>query len=173
MYVFCMFYVCLMYVFNNNNNNNIGEIMDSRYNKLEINILSCLIQKPKLMNKIFISDDDFVYHKRFWLFMKSFYNKFGNFDLVLMNSVCKNSFKFANYVEQLMDATLFLNDEQFIDYQNTLLDLKKETKKDSWIIDKCFRLANELYVKNIDTLEFKNGIEKIYNEAEIIFKEEQ
>lgn len=147
--------------------------MDNRYKDLEINILSCLVQKPKLMNKIFITDDDFKYHKRFWLFMKSFYKKFGTFDLVLMNDICKNSYKFVAYIEQLTDATLLLNDEQFIDYQNALLELQKENKKDEWIIDKCFKLANDLYVKNISVQDFKLLVNKVYEQAEEIFKEEE
>ena len=61
----------------------------NKYNDLEISLLSCILIKPELMEEVVLDDKYFVKTKRIWLFMKSFYKKFGTFDLTLMCSVVK------------------------------------------------------------------------------------
>ena len=45
----------------------------NRYNDLELSILSCIVQKPELMEQVILDDKYFVKHKKIWLFLKSFY----------------------------------------------------------------------------------------------------
>ena len=53
------------------------------YIDLEISILSCLLQKPELMEDTILEDKYFTKHKKIWLFMKAFYKRFNNFDITL------------------------------------------------------------------------------------------
>ena len=57
-------------------------------------------------------------------------------------------------------------------YQQQLIDLYNENKKDKYIIEETYKLANELYVRNITTEEFKHKIVAIYKNADEIFKKE-
>ena len=142
-----------------------------KYNDLEISILSCLLCKPELMNEVVLEDKHFIKHKKIWLFMKAFYNKFHNFDLALMYSVCKDKYRIIGYIEWLLkQEVLFIN---FNDYQKQLIDLYEENKKEKWIIEKIYSLANDLYVRSIDSNEFKNKLEDIYKNADEIFKENE
>ena len=62
----------------------------NKYNDLEMSILSCLLLKPELlMESLIIEDKHFIKHKKLWVFMKEFYNKFHNFDITLMCSINK------------------------------------------------------------------------------------
>ena len=60
------------------------------YYDLEINILSCILQRPQLMEKSILEDKHFIKHKKLWLFMKAVYKKFGTFDFVIMYKIIKN-----------------------------------------------------------------------------------
>ena len=139
------------------------------YTDLEISILSCLLQKPELMENTILEDKYFVKHKKIWLFMKAFYNKFKNFDITLMLSISKNKYRMSEYicwlVEQEPAPSLFKQ------YEKQLIDLYNETKKDKWIIEKVYELANDLYVRNIKTNEYIEKINDIYKKADEIFKE--
>lgn len=142
----------------------------NKYNDLELSILSCIVQKPELMEQVILDDKYFVKHKKIWLFLKSFYNKFHNFDLTLMYSICKDKYRIVEYIIWLMEKEprLFL----FNDYQKQLMELYDELEKEKYIIEKIYALANELWVKNINTNEFKNEIENVYKDADEIFKGE-
>ena len=70
----------------------------NKYNNLELSILSCLLQRSELMEQIKLEDKHFIKQKRLWLFMKSFYKKFGNFDLTLMTTVAKNKYIMMDYI---------------------------------------------------------------------------
>ena len=142
----------------------------NKYNNLEISILSILLQKPELMNKLIIDDKYFIKQKKIWLFMKSFYKKFGNFDLNLMFSVCINKFHLVSYLETLALAEPCVS--LFEEYQKQLIQEYDELKKDRWIREKIFELSNNLYVQSIDLDTFKKELENIYLKANKIFKDD-
>lgn len=139
------------------------------YTDLEISILSCLLQRPELMENTILEDKYFIKHKKIWLFMKAFYKRFKNFDITLMMSISKNKYRMSEYicwlVEQEPAPILFKQ------YEKQLIDLYNESKKDEWIINKVYELANDLYVRNITTNEFKRKVVAIYKNADKIFKE--
>ena len=141
----------------------------NKYIDLEVSILSCLLQRPQLMENTILEDKYFVKHKKIWSFMKAFYKKFGNFDLKLMMSISKNKNMVVEYIcwlaEQEPAPSLFK------EYEKQLIDLYNETKKEKWIIEKIYDLSNELYVRNIKLDEFQNKIKEIYKNAERIFEE--
>ena len=139
------------------------------YVDLEISILSCLLQRPELMKDTILEDKYFIKHKKIWLFMKAFYNKFKNFDITLMLSISKNKYRMSEYIcwlaEQEPAPSLFKQ------YEKQLIDLYNETKKDKWIIEKVYELTNDLYVRNIKVNEYIEKVKEIYDNAEEIFKE--
>lgn len=142
----------------------------NNYYDLEISILSCLLQQPELMNQLKLQDKHFVKQQRLWQFMKSFYTKFETFDYVLMYQVCKDKTKLIEYIMWLSEVEPLLSN--FDKYQDMLIDLYNKNKKEEYIIKKIYSLSNDLYVGNIDLKKFKDNIEEVENNANIIFKEE-
>jgi len=140
------------------------------YTDLEISILSCLLQRPELMKDSILEDKYFIKHKKIWLFMKAFYNKFENFDINLMVSISKNKYKLCEYISWLVDQEPAPS--LFKQYEKQLIDLYNESKKEKWIIEKVYELSNDLYVRNIKVDEYIDKIKDIYNKADKIFKEE-
>ena len=140
------------------------------YYDLELNILSCLLQRPELMKKCKLEDKHFAKTKRFWIFMKSFYKRFGNFDIVLMTKISKNSYLTMDYIEMLLD--LEPAPSRFDEYQNLLIEMYEEKKKDKYIIEQIFTSANELYLRNINVKEFKEKCERTYKIADELYKED-
>lgn len=134
----------------------------NNYIDLEISILSCLLQKPELMEDTILEDKYFTKHKKIWLFMKAFYKRFNNFDITLMLSISKNKYRISEYIcwlaEQEPAPSLFKQ------YEQQLIDLYNESEKEKLIINKIYELSNDLYVRNININEFKNKLEKIYME---------
>ena len=140
----------------------------NKYNDLEISILSILLQHPEYMNKLVTDDKYFIKNKKMWIFMKSFYKRFGNFDLNLMYSVCKNKYHLVSNIEQL--ALSEPCPSLFEDYQKQLIKEYDELKKEKWIREKVYELANDLYVMNITIEEFNIKLQKIYEKADKVFK---
>lgn len=140
--------------------------MNDEIKNLEMNIMSCLLIKPELMQKLILEDKHFVKHQRLWQFMKAFYKKFNTFDVQLMYSVCKDKWHIINYIILLLDVETTTHN--FDLYQKQLLELYEERKKDKFIIENVYKLANELYVRNISVENFKTQIEKIYENAKQI-----
>ena len=136
--------------------------------ELEANILSCLLQRPELMEKVIVPDEYFKSQNRMWKFMKTFYSKFKNFDLILMTSICKNKFQLIEYIKYLI--LLEPAPSRFDEYQKQLIELHNEEEKDKWIIDKIYDLSNELYVRKIKLNNYKDEVDKIFKNAEEIFK---
>lgn len=139
-----------------------------KYNDLELCILSCLLLKPKLMDKVILEDKHFIKHQKIWLFMKSFYKKFGTFDFNLMLNVSKNKYRMFEYIMWLIDKEPMPS--MFEEYQKQLIYNYNELKKDKYIIEKVYELATDLYVRNIKVSDFKNKVEEIYKNAEEIYK---
>ncbi len=140
----------------------------NKYNDLEISILSCLLLKPKLMDNIKLEDKHFIKHHRLWLFMKAFYKKFGTFDISLMYSVADNKYQFTEYMAWLLEVEP--SPSLFELYEQQLIDLYNENKKDKYIIEEVYKLANDLFVRNITTDDFKHKVVAIYRNADEIFK---
>jgi hypothetical protein len=132
------------------------------YDNLELRILSCLMIKPDLMDKVIVEDKHFKIYKRLWLFMKAFYKKFETFDCELMYSVCKDKYQIINYLEFLMD--LEPSTRNFNKYQKLLIEQYEESERDKMIIEKVYEWANELYVRNISVEHFKELVDRLYKE---------
>ena len=139
--------------------------------ELEKSILSCLLLNPKLMEQLILEDKHFVSTQRIWQFMKAFYNKFKTFDIRLMVSICKDKWQIINYIMLLLDIEVTTHN--FDKYQKQLIELYEESKKEKWIIEKIYELANNLYVRNIELENFDNELKKIYKDANEIFKGEK
>ena len=140
------------------------------YVDLEISILSCLLQRPELMEDTILKDMYFVKHKKIWLFMKAFYKRFKNFDITLMMSISKNKYRMSEYICWLIDQEPAPS--LFKQYEKQLIDLYNEKQKEKWIIEKAYELANDLYVRNIKIEEYIDKIKEIYNNADEIFEED-
>ena len=142
----------------------------NKYTDLEMSIISCFLQQPDLIKKIDGKENYFIKHKKLILFLKAVYNKFGCFDINLMCNACKNEYKLMDYIEWLVQLEPV---PSHIDlYLNQLEELRIELKKDKWIREKIYSLTSELYVKNITLEEFKNKINKIEEDAKILFDTE-
>lgn len=136
---------------------------------LECCILSCLLLKPELMEKLKLEDKHFK-NQKLWHFMKAFYKKFKTFDLNLMFDVCTNDWKLVEYVEMLFDYEPVPNN--FEKYQQQLLDLYDEQERERWLIERTYNLANELYVRSITFNEFKKKVKELENASNTLFKKE-
>lgn len=135
-------------------------IFKYKIDELEINILSCLLQKPELMEKVILEDKYFVKTKKLWFFMKAFYSKFKNFDISLMYSVVKDKYRFLDYITWLLDVEPCPSN--FEKYQQQLIYLYKENEKEKKLIEKIYAISNDLLVRNITTTEFKQKIDNIF-----------
>ena len=92
--------------------------------------------------------------------MKSFYKQFKCFDLMAMKTICTNKGMFIHYLSSVQD-----NDCKYIRfelYQKLLIDLYNQNKQDQAIIETIYKLANDLYVHNINLETFKESLNKIY-----------
>ena len=142
----------------------------NKYNDLETSILSILLQKPNLMNNLIIDEKYIIKNKKIWLFMKSFYKRFGNFDLNLMYSVCKNKYHLVSHIEQLVLSEPCPS--LFEEYQKQLMQEYDELKKDKWIREKVYELANDYYMMNLSLEDFKKEINNIELKADKIHKDD-
>lgn len=145
--------------------------MEKYEDDLELNILACLLIKPKLMNELILEDKHFLKHKRMWLFMKSFYKKFKTFDSKLMATVASDRRQVIDYTSLIVMCNP--DYENFNLYQQRLIEMYEENEKDKWIIRKIYDLANDLLVRSITVEDFKINFEKVCNDANKIFKEEE
>ncbi len=139
----------------------------SNYADLEISVLSLLLQKPDLMEKTKLEDKYFIKHKKIWLFLKEFYKRFGNFDLTLMMAISKNKYKMMEYIVWLVDQEA--SPSLFKVYEQQLIDEYNQCKKNKYVIEKVFELANSLYVGNITLTDFNKDLSKLYKNANEIF----
>ena len=136
-------------------------------NDLELSILSCLLQKPELMEEVILEDKHFKNNYKLWKFMQSFYKKFHNFDITLMCSVVDKRYKLMDYVKVLIDIEP--NPNIFKQYQEQLLRAFLDTERDKYIVGKVFGLANDLVTRNVTTSDFKTMVDEIYKNADELF----
>jgi len=138
------------------------------YGELELLILSCIWIKPELLNTTKLEDKHFINNKKIFVFFKSFYKKFGMFDSEIMCKLASNKYKMVDYLKVISE--LEPTTANFEKYEDLLLELYNEAKKEKWLREKTFQLANDLYLKNITSEQFKEQFDTLYNNAKEIFK---
>lgn len=138
------------------------------YYDLELNIMSCLLQRPSLMEKSILEDKHFIKYQRLWKYMKAFYSKYKTFDIPLMVSLTTDKRNLVEYLSWIVEIEPAPS--RFEIYQKQLIELYNEGQKNKWIIDKVFDLANELCVRKVSVYDFREKVEKIYQDSEKIFK---
>lgn len=127
---------------------------------VELDIMACLVLEPNLMEKIRVTDEHFTKHKRLWIFMKTFYEKFKTFDIALMYSACKDKYQIVQSVEMLLDREpTSINFEK---YQDLLIEQHIENRYEKWLILKICELSDSLYLKQINTSEYASKLRNLY-----------
>lgn len=130
---------------------------------VENNLISCILQKPSLINEMFIDLSCFRsdLNKRMIMFFKEFYNKNKNLDISLMVEEMKTEEqknKFINYYVEMIDITP--SPSLFYEYQQKMIDIYK----DSLIKQEIGRYIK----KNIELDELVENINNISNEVMVI-----
>lgn len=136
---------------------------------MEMCIMACLFIQPELMENVFVEDKHFTKHKRMWKFMRTFYEKFKTFDINVMYSVCKDKWHIMNYIEELMYVDAYPC--YFKQYQERLIEIYNDTEKEKFIREKVYDDATELLLCKITSEEFKSRVEKVYIDANKIYRE--
>jgi hypothetical protein len=136
------------------------------YGELELLILSCIWIKPELLKTTKLQEKHFVYNKKIFLFFKSFYEKFGFFDNELACKKASNRYKYNEYIKVI--ANLEPTISNFEKYVDLLLELYNESKEENYLREKVFELANDLYMKNINSKEFKERLDNLYSNVKEI-----
>lgn len=139
------------------------------YDDLELAILSCVLQKPSLMENTILKDKYFIKHKKIWMFLKAFYKRFKCFDLTLMYSISKNKYRVVEYIVWLIEQEA--TPSAFKQYEEELVNKFYEKKKDKYISENIYQLAMDLICRNISLEDFESELEKVYKNAELIMKE--
>ena len=95
----------------------------------EESILSCLLQKPSLMNELIVNENDFYKYRRIFKYFKTFYETFGCLDMVLMVNKIKKGDRhlLVEVYDKLIDFEP--NTSCFKEYQKGLLEYNHENKE--------------------------------------------
>ena len=142
-----------------------------KYYNLEISVLSCILQKPELMEKTKLNEVHFTKHRKMWLFMKSFYEKFKMFDLVVMYKIINNKYHFVEYMKWIVEVEP--SPALFELYEEQLIQAYEQKKQDKWLIEKIYCLTNDLMVGNVELLNFREKVNQLFEQSEVIFKKEE
>lgn len=140
----------------------------NKYNDLELSILGCFLKKPSLLDKTKLENEHFIKHAKIFIFFKAVYKKFGTLDFNIMYSISKNKYRIIEYIVWISQYYGFAS--LYETYEQQLIDLYEETKKNKYIIEKVYELANDLYVRNLEVSEFRSKVEEVYKNADEIFK---
>lgn len=130
---------------------------------VENNLISCILQKPSLINEMFIDLNCFRsdLNKRMIMFFKDFYNKNKNLDISLMVEEMKTEEqknRFINYYVEMIDITP--SPSLFYEYQQKMIDIYK---------DNLIKQEIGRYIKkNIELDELVENINNISNEVMVI-----
>lgn len=130
---------------------------------VENNLISCILQKPNLINEMFIDLSCFRsdLNKRMIMFFKDFYNKNKNLDISLMVEEMKTEEqknRFINYYVEMIDITP--SPSLFYEYQQKMIDIYK---------DNLIKQEIGRYIKkNIELDELVENINNISNEVMVI-----
>ena len=130
------------------------------YGQLELLILSCMMIKPKLLETTKLEAKHFKHSSKIFILFNSFYKKFGTLDCELMCKMVDNKYKYIDYIKVLSE--LEPTASNFEKYESLLLELYHEQINERILRSKIFSLANDLYVGNITSKEFKDKIDNIY-----------
>lgn len=133
---------------------------------IEQYILACIVIKPSLINELYIDTNCFSddYHKWLITFLKKAYDRFKQFDPVVLTNVIKNDDskrKFISYFMELQE--LVAVPSSFYEYQQMLVDYKKES-----LIKNKIKLFEK---KSITSDELYEEMTTIINDSMIIQKE--
>ena len=130
---------------------------------VENNLISCILQKPSLINEMFIDLNCFRsdLNKRMIIFFKDFYDKNKNLDISLMIEEMKTEEqknKFINYYVEMIDIAP--SPSLFYEYQQKMIDIYK---------DSLIKQEIGKYIKkNIELDELVENINSISNEVMVI-----
>lgn len=130
------------------------------YGELELLILSCIWIEPKLLDTTKLEDKHFINNKKIFIFFKTFYKKFGFFDNELACKKASDKYKYNEYIKIL--AYLEPTISHFEKYESLLIELYEESEQEKWLREKTFELANDFYMKNINSKQFKEQIDNLY-----------
>ena len=137
---------------------------------IELDIMACLLLKPELMEKLKVQDEHFTKHKRLWIFMRTFYEKFKTFDISLMYSACKDKYQIVQSIEILLNREpTSINFEK---YQDLLIEQHAENRYEKWLILKICELSDSLYLKQINTSEYASKLRNLYMQKSELEKKE-
>lgn len=128
-----------------------------QYEELERAILNCLIIKPDLFKNIKVCEKHFKKHRRFYVFIKEYYETFGKFDIALLKSTCKNPSEAMDYIAEIIDTTSIV--AHFDLYQERLLKYYNNFEK----IEDIHKLEQKLYRREIGLDQFEEEIKGILN----------
>lgn len=138
------------------------------YGELELSILCCFWLKPSLLDKTKLEEKYFKYNRRIFVLFKSFYKKFGNLNVEAMCSLINDRYKLMDYMKVIINQKATPND--FENLEKLLLEMYEEAKEEQWLREKVFELANDFYLKNINSEEFKKQFDSLYTNKKEIFK---
>lgn len=129
------------------------------YNNLELCVLGCLILNPKYMEETILEEKHFKKYKHIWIYLNSFYDRFKTFDLTLMCSFSKNRNKTLRLIMELMDYDFSYL--KFKDYEARLIEMYNTSAIVEEKIERYYRLATDLYFRNISIDIFEELVDKI------------
>lgn len=141
---------------------NIYNILERKIENLEMTIMSCLLQKPELMQNPRLTDDLFQNQQKLWQFMKAVYKKFGCFDLNLMYNNVRNKYNYIGMITELIDIEPVPSNIEY--YIDELIRTKNEDETERHRANAIFSLAHDLIQRNITSKEFKEKVDKMFQE---------
>ena len=138
------------------------------YGELELLILACIWQEPKILDRIKLENKHFKNSEKIFIFMKKFYKKFGYFDEELMTIKVDDKYKLRDYFKVI--AQLEPTGAMYDKYESLLLELYNEAVEEKYLREKIYELATDLYLKNMTSKEFKEQLDNLYIHAKEICK---
>lgn len=138
--------------------------MNKEYADMELNVLTCLILDATNMEKLKIEDKYFVNYKRFWKFIKTFYEKYKTLDIALMVSFCQSRKDLVCYLEMVCNNLALQH--HFDYYQDRLVEMANESIKDKVIANKVYDLATDLLLKKINPREFDEKYQQLLKDCQ-------
>lgn len=131
---------------------------------LEEGILSCILQKPELLDTIKLTSEDFVTHSKFYNFLLKCYKKFNCIDPILITSMLKGNdrYKFINVYTQLI--LLEPSIKNFDKYCEQLKQYNIENAE-NYNTARCVKSISDLTIKlnrdEISIEEFKKRVDEV------------
>ena len=138
------------------------------YAEVELSLLSCFWLNPKLLEETKLEEKHFIHYKRLFVLFQSFYKKFGNLNIESVCNVVKDQYKLMRYINVI--SQLEPTSSNYDKYESLLLELYNEAAEEKWLREKVFQLANDFYLKNINSKEFKERFDNLYIKAKEICK---